>query len=266
MTGFASPPPDLRSRSRRLGLFGALALMAMAACSPTDSATPAPMTVFAAASLTDALGEIASEYERETGQPVRLSFAASGAVARQVEAGAPAQVVVLADTSWMDRLQTAGRIQPDSRVDLLGNRLVLITAAEAEIEGEPLAWLARTGGRLVIGDPESVPAGAYARTWLQTAGLWDGLQPSIVTAADVRAARAFVARGEAQLAVVYRSDATGFDEVRVVADPPSAEQPSIVYPAAVTVGAAPASKAFLVYLRSPAAGAIFNRYGFEPLA
>jgi molybdate transport system substrate-binding protein len=221
--------------------------------------------VFAAASLTDALGEIAGDYERKTGRAVRLSFAATGAVARQVEAGAPAEIVVLADKPWMDRLQSAGRIQSASRFDLLGNRLVLITSRETMVKGDPLDWLRQTGGRLVIGDPDSVPAGAYAKEWLQKAGRWDDLASSLATAADVRAVRAFVARGEAQLGVVYRSDATGFDDVRVAAEPPSAEQPAIVYPAALTTAATPAASTFLDHLRSQQAAAIFRRHGFEPL-
>jgi molybdate transport system substrate-binding protein len=244
----------------------ALLLAVVAACSPAPAAKPAaPVTVFAAASLTDVLGELGAIYEKQAGQAVRLSFAASGQVARQVEAGAPADVVVLADRPWMDRLASAGRITPASRLDLLGNRLVLVAAPEAQIEGEPLDWLKRTGGKLVIGDPESVPAGAYARNWLKERGEWDGLQSSLVAAADVRAVRGFVARGEAQLGVIYRSDATGFDAVRVVLEPPAGEQPDIVYPAALTPAAPPAAAAFLRWLKTPEAGAVFRRHGFEPL-
>jgi molybdate transport system substrate-binding protein len=251
--------------SRRSALAGLL-LAVVSACSPAPVSRPvAPVTVFAAPSLTDALGELAAIYERQTGEVVRLSFAASGQVARQVEAGAPAEVVVLADRAWMDRLAAAGRIAPSSRLDLLGNRLVLVSAPGTRIEGEPLDWLKRTGGKLVIGDPDSVPAGAYARDWLKQKEQWDGLQSSLVTAADVRAVRGFVARGEAQLGVVYRSDATGFDGVRVVLEPPAAEQPDIVYPAALTPAAAPAAAAFLRWLKTPQAGAVFRRHGFEPL-
>lgn len=243
------------------GLFSVLAL---AACSPAARSAPSPITVFAAASLTDALGQIAADYQARTGQAVRLSFAASGSVARQIEAGAPADIVILADQPWMDRLAQAGRIAPASRMDLLGNRLVLISAADVQISGDPLDWLTRTGGRLAIGDPESVPAGAYARTWLQGTGRWEGLQPRLVTAVDVRAVRTFVARGEAALGVVYRSDAVGVPGVQVVAEPPASEQPQIVYPAALTTGATPAAGGFLRYLRSAQAEAIFRSQGFEP--
>lgn len=254
-------------RLLRAAVLAGLSLTLFAACSPREQRADAPpVVVFAAASLTDALSEIAEDYERDTGQAVRLSFAASGAVARQIEAGAPAELVLLADRPWMDRLQAAGRVRPDSRTDLLGNRLVLVTARDTAVVGEPLDWLRRTGGRLVIGDPESVPAGAYAREWLQRTGRWDALSSAVVTAADVRAVRAFVSRGEGELGVVYRSDAIGFDEVRVVAEPPAGDQPDIVYPAALTVAATPAAAAFLAHLRSDEAGRIFGRYGFEPLA
>lgn len=251
--------------SRRLCLVLPL-LAALAACSPPPAPSSPAITVFAAASLTDALGELATIYENKTGQGVRLSFAASGQVARQVEAGAPASLVILADEPWMDRLGVSGRIAPSTRVDLLGNTLVMVASPETRIEGDPLAWLRRTGGRLAIGDPGSVPAGAYARDWLARRGAWKGLQSSLVTATDVRAVRSFVARGEAQLGVVYRSDAIGSDEVRVVFEPPAADQPRIVYPAALTPGAPPAAAAFLRWLRTPEASAAFRRHGFEPLA
>jgi molybdate transport system substrate-binding protein len=254
-------------RSALTGLLLAAGLLAGVACSPAPAASPPPpLTVFAAASLTDAFSELAGVYGKETGQAVRLSFAASGQVARQVEAGAPADIVILADRPWMDRLAASGRIAAGSRLDLLGNRLVLVAAPDARIEGEPLDWLDRTGGKLVIGDPDSVPAGAYARDWLKKVGRWDGLQSSLVTAADVRSVRGFVARGEAQLGVVYRSDATGFAGVRVVQEPPAAEQPDIAYPAALTPTALPAATAFLHWLRTPEAGTVFRRHGFEPLS
>lgn len=250
--------------SRRLGFLLPL-LAVMAACSPPAAKHVAPVTVFAAASLTDALGELATAYEKETGQTVRLSFAASGQVARQVEAGAPADLVVLADEPWLDRLAQAGRIDTASRTDLLGNRLVLVSAPDAVVDSDPLVWFGRTGGKLVIGDPDSVPAGAYARDWLKRRGAWDGLQSSLVTAADVRAVRGFVARGEAKLGIVYRSDATGYNQVKVVFEPTADEQPKIVYPAALTRGAVPAAAAFLHWLRTPQAAAVFERHGFEPL-
>lgn len=218
--------------------------------------------MFAAASLTDALESVAASYQRETGQAVRLSFAGSGAVARQVQSGAPADLVILADEPWMDRLQEAGRLRPGTRRDLLTNTLVVIAGADAPQVADPLAWVSDGDRKLVIGDPESVPAGAYARTWLQGIGRWDGLQPHLVTAADVRAARTFVERGEAALGVVYRSDAVGAQGVRVVLTPPPEQQPRIVYPAALLKDAQPDADAFLAYLQGPEARAAFETAGF----
>lgn len=255
--------------TERRGLFVVLATLALAlilaGCSPSPArrAPSRPVTVFAAASLTDVLGQIGADYEARTGRAVRLSFAASGAVARQIEAGAPADVVILADRPWMDRLATAGRIVPGSRRDLLGNRLVLIARTDARIEGEPFGWLTRIGGRLAVGDPESVPAGAYARTWLQRAGRWRGLEPRLVMAADVRAVRTFVARGDADLGIVYRSDVVGVDGLRVVGEPAATLAPDIVYPAALT-SADGAGADFLAYLGSAEAAAVFRAHGFDP--
>ena len=218
--------------------------------------------MFAAASLTDALESVAASYQRETGQAVRLSFAGSGAVARQVQSGAPADLVILADEPWMARLQEAGRVRPGTRRDLLTNSLVVIAGTDAPQSADPLAWVADSDRKLVIGDPESVPAGAYARTWLQGIGRWDGLQPHLVTAADVRAARTFVERGEAALGVVYRSDAVGAQGVRVVLTPPPEQQPRIVYPAALLKDAKPGADDFMAYLEGPEARAAFEAAGF----
>lgn len=250
--------------SRRALLAGLLGGLCLAACSPSDTIPAAPVTVFAAASLTDALGEIATAYERASGQPVRLSFAASGAVARQVQAGAPADVVILADTVWMDRLQAADRLAPNTRSELLRNTLVVIAPADATTSADPLGALTAGRGKLAIGDPESVPAGDYARTWLRASGRWEELQPNIVTAADVRAVRTFVERGEAALGIVYRSDTVGVPGVKIVVEPPAAEQPSIVYPVAATREAAGTAGAFLAFLTGPEATRIFVAHGFRP--
>lgn len=241
-----------------------LALIALAACTPAAPPRPeATVTVFAAASLTDALTELAADYERNEGPAVRLSFGASGAVARQVQAGAPADVVILADSEWMDRLGAAGRIT--RRVNLLRNDLVVIAPAAAADQTDPFATLAH-GGRLAIGDPDSVPVGAYARTWLRTSGRWAAVKDSLVFGADVRAVRVFVARGEAALGVVYRSDVVRRTDIRIVMEPPAAEQPAIVYPAAEVTGGGRKAQAFLDYLATPAAASVFRRHGFMPAA
>lgn len=241
-----------------------LILVALAACAPAAPRQAETVTVFAAASLTDALTEIAADYEREEGIHIRLSFGASGAVARQVQAGAPADVVILADSEWMDRLGAAGRLT-ERRTDLLRNHLVVIAPTQAADRPDPFAVLAE-GGRLAIGDPESVPAGGYARTWLQTSGRWETVKDRVVFGADVRAVRAFVARGEAMLGVVYRSDVIGRTDIRIVVEAPATEQPAIVYPAAQVIGGGRKASAFLDYLVTPAAAAVFRRHGFEPAA
>jgi molybdate transport system substrate-binding protein len=254
-------PAMTRPVSRR-GLLALAGLMA-AGCSPAARARP--LTLFAAASLTDVLTILASRYEAAGGGPVRLSFAASGAVARQVLAGAPADVVILADAPWMDRLAAGGVIDPASRLDLIGNRLVLIAGEDAAPGGDPLAWLtAAPGRRLAIGDPQSVPAGAYARDYLEKAGRWAAVEPRLVLAADVRAVRTFVQRGEAALGFVYRSDAVRAPGVRIAFTPPSADQPPIVYPAALTRQAAPEAAGLLAFLRSEEAGRAFSAAGFDP--
>lgn len=249
---------------RRVAL-AALFGLAVFGCSPSSRKPPESLTVFAAASLTDVLEKIASDYERDTGQSVRLSFAASGAVARQIRAGAPADIVVLADGVWMDRLSAEGVLDDQSRFNLLANRLVLIAGDQVEVAGDPLTWVQSRGGRLAIGDPGSVPAGMYARTWLTAVGRWDALQPAIVTAADVRAVRTFVTRGEADLGIVYKSDAVGANGLRIVLDPPDAQQPEILYPAARLRMSAPQAGAFLRYVQAPKARAVFEAAGFRPL-
>jgi len=250
----------LPNRRRFMAAGGALAL---SACAPPARA--GAVRVFAAASLTDALGALADQWRRGGGGETVLSFAGSGAVARQVQAGAPADFVALADPAWMDRLEDAGAVRPASRFDLVGNRLVVVGGAGSAPSGDPIGALLRGAGRLAMGDPDSVPAGAYARDWLTRIGRWDDLQDRILPAADVRAVRSFVARGEAELGVVYRSDTVGASSVRVVLEPPPGEQPRIVCPAALTLAAGPVAEAFAAFLRSSEAAAVFSRHGFAPL-
>lgn len=189
---------------------------------------------------------------------MRAVVAGSGELARQIQAGAPADLVILADALWMTRLADSGAVRPDSVTPLLTNRLVVI--APADRPAGPLDW----NGRIAIGDPDSVPAGRYARLMLTGLGLWDVVEPRLVLAGDVRAVRAFVARGEVDLGVVYRSDAVGYGAVRVVATPPEAVQPDIVYPAAVTARAAPAAADLMAHLRSAESRSVFRRHGFGP--
>jgi molybdate transport system substrate-binding protein len=230
---------------------------------------PAPLTVYAAASLSESLQECADRYTAATGIPVRLSFAASSALARQIEAGATADVFVSADTDWMDYLAVRHLIQPASRRDLLGNRLVLIAEANDPITlpigaGFGLAK-ALAGDRLAVADPDSVPAGRYARAALATLQVWDAIAPQLARGENVRAALQFVARGEARLGIVYETDAKADARVRVVGVFPAATHPPIRYPMAATRGASTRAAAFLDYLASPSAATVWAKYGFQKL-
>ena len=245
-----------------------LCLLVATAAMPAAAQERRPLTVFAAASLTDALGEIGRAYTRATGQRVRFSFVSSGTAAQQIQAGARVDVFVSADTAWMDRLQRAGRLQPGTRADVAGGRLVLIAPARAGTRlamrpGFPLARALGSRGRLALGDPASVPAGKYARQALIRLGLWSSVAGRLAPAQDVRAALAYVARGEAPLGVVYETDAAAERRVRVAGVFPAASHAPIVYPAAVVRGAGEGATAFFRYLGGAQARATFRRYRFR---
>lgn len=246
----------------------ALALTALLACCAAHAAERSrerPVRVFAAASLAPALEEIAARWQRAGHPHPSLAFGASSTLARQIEAGAPADLFASADRAWMDHLARRGRIDPASRSDLLGNALVLVApkgrrfAARAE-PGFPIAAAFR--GRLCMGVPDVVPAGIYAKQALQRLGWWRSLQGRIVGADDVRAALAFVERGECGAGIVYATDARGSDRVEVVAAFPAALHAPIVYPFATVKDGRAGARAFLAYLRSPAAAEVFARHGF----
>ncbi|MDE2304109.1 MAG: molybdate ABC transporter substrate-binding protein [Gammaproteobacteria bacterium] len=247
--------------------FAAAGLLAGA---PAAVAAPATITVFAAASLTDALQRLATQFSRSTGTVVRTSFAASSALARQIESGAPADVFVSADTGWMDYLQARGLIRAASRSDLVGNRLVLIAPRKSPLVlriGAHFPLLrALDGGRLAVADPDAVPAGRYARASLSALGVWSAVEPHLVRADDVRAALEYVARGEVPLGIVYATDAAIDPAVRVVGAFPETSHPPIVYPAALTRSARPAAERFLAFLKGPDAQTVFAHYGFSPKA
>lgn len=247
-----------------LTILAALVALGGAAAARAESAPP--VTVFAAASLTDVLQEIGQAFTARTGVPVRFSFAASSALARQVEAGARADLFLSADQEWMDYLQARGLIRGESRRDLIGNRLVLIAPADS-----PLQLRLATGaalpqalgrGRLATGDPDTVPVGRYARAALTSLGLWDGVAPRLVRADNVRSALAFVARGEAPLGIVYATDARLELRVRVVDVFPADSHPSITYPAALTARSVADARRLLEFLSGAEAAAAFARHGF----
>lgn len=248
--------------------FSALLLIAVSLASTTARAQDdAGLTVFAAASLKEALDDAAAAYRRQTGVPVRVSYAASSALARQIEQGAPADVFFSADLEWMDYLQQRNRLDVATRRSLLGNRLVLIAprASKAQVDlRRPATLLAALGdGRLAVGQTRTVPAGKYAKASLESLSLWNGVRPRLAESESVRAALMLVARGETPLGIVYASDAKAEPGVRVVATFPEDSHPPIVYPVAALRGARAAQAArFVQWLASPAADALFTKRGF----
>lgn len=253
--------PTLR-RSLLAGLALAL-LTALAAPARSEE----PLVVFAAASLKNALDDIAARWRQEGGGEVSVSFAGSSALARQIQQGAPAQVYISANVAWMDRLQEDGLIREESRRDLLRNRIVLIAygkdAPPVEIgPGFDLAGLLGEG-RLAMALVDSVPAGIYGKAALTALGVWPSVAAKVAQADNVRAALALVARGEAPYGIVYATDAAADDNVSVVGVFPADSHPPIVYPAALTAEAeGDAPGAFLDYLSTPAARALFEKQGF----
>jgi molybdate transport system substrate-binding protein len=241
-----------------------LALCAVALSPSHSRAEPPAVLVFAAASLKNALDDAVAAYPAAK---VTVSYAASGPLARQIEAGAPAGLFISADEEWMDELAAEALIEADSRVDLLGNKLVLIAPAASQIrlKLEKGADLARALGdsRLAIGDPPSVPAGKYAKEALEKLGLWGSVEPHLARAESVRAALALVDRGEAPLGIVYQTDAAADKGVRVVDTFPADSHKPITYPAAALKGADAAATAFLAWLKTPAAAPFFEKQGFS---
>jgi molybdate transport system substrate-binding protein len=252
----AFPPRGLRGLRSPL-----LLALALGACqgSPGPGEQEAPV-VLAAASLQESLTEIADAFAAGGKERPVLSFAATSSLARQVESGAPADLFIAADGEWMDVLGAKNLLAAGLRVDLLTNRLVLVVPVEADARGtEPLAGTER----ITMADPAAVPAGRYGRAALEQLGWWDSVAPRIVPAENVRAALAFVERGEVAAAIVYATDAQASKQVKVTYTFPSESHPPIVYPAALLAASdAGAAKEFLTFLRSDQAQAIFRQHGF----
>ncbi len=226
-----------------------------------------PLIVFAAASLTDVLQQVGDAYTKRSGVPVKFSFAASSALARQIESGARADAFLSADQEWMDYLQQRKLIKTETRSDLLANRLVLISPADSKASlklqrGAPLLAALGRRGRLVTADPDAVPAGKYAKTALGNLGLWSEVESRLVRADNVRVALMYVARGEAPLGIVYATDAAIEPRVRIVDVFPQSSHPPITYPVAATTSASPETRSFLDFLRGDAARAIFTKASF----
>jgi molybdate transport system substrate-binding protein len=250
-----------------------LGWLAFAAALTTASAAAAEgasgIMVFGAASLTNVLQDLGDEFTKQSSIAVRFSFAASSALAKQIENGAPADIFFSADTEWMDYLQKRDLIQPATRRDALGNRLVLVAPLDSTLQlkiAPHFALAAALGsGRLATGDPDSVPVGRYAKEALTRLGVWDAVADHIVRADSVRSALAFVDRGETPLGIVYETDALIDKHVRVVDNFPEDSHAPIIYPVALTKSAKADAAKFLAYLRGPAADVAFSHYGFKPL-
>jgi molybdate transport system substrate-binding protein len=235
----------------------------------SSAAAAQNVTVFAAASLKEALDEVARAYEKRSGARVSVSYLGSATLARQIEKGAPADIFISADLDWMSYLEQRRLLRTGSRVNLLSNSLVLVAPAASNVTLAigpkfPLA-AALAGSRLAMADPDSVPAGRYGRAALEALGVWSEIASRVARAENVRAALALVARGEAPLGIVYRTDARVEPRVRVVGEFAAALHPAIVYPAAIVAGSRSTGAApLLAFLRSAEARAAWERYGFGP--
>jgi molybdate transport system substrate-binding protein len=259
-------------RRRVIGaLFGLLALIAAGPWArPAAAQGGDVIVVFAAASMKTALDAVNAEWQKETGKKATISYAASSALAKQIEEGAPAQIFISADLDWMNYLARKNLIRPDTRSNLVGNRIVLISpkdkAKAVDIKpGFDLAGILGDG-RLAMANVDTVPAGKYGKAALENLGVWTSVKGSIAQAMDVRAALTLVARKEAPLGIVYRTDAAAEPSVKIVGVFPEETHPPIVYPLALIAGAShPDAVSFLAFLRSAAARSAFEKQGFTVL-
>jgi molybdate transport system substrate-binding protein len=250
--------------SRRILL---LAVVAFALSALPAGAQEKTITVFAAASMKNALDDVNAAFLKATGVKAVSSYGASSALARQIEQGAPADVFASADLDWMDYSAQKKTIRDDTRVNLLGNRLVLIAPKDSkitEVKIAPGLDLAKLigDGRIATGEVTSVPVGKYAKSALEKLGLWASVEKKFAMADNVRAALALVARGEAVLGIVYETDAKVEPGVKIVGAFPADSHPAIVYPVAATATAKPEAAAYLNFLRGGTAKAVFEQYGF----
>jgi molybdate transport system substrate-binding protein len=249
---------------RFIAIFAALFTMLG---TPFAIARDKTLVVFAAASMKNALDDVNTTFTRSTGIKVVASYAASSALMKQIEQGAPADVFVSADLDWMDYGSQKKVINDATRVNLLGNRLVLIAPKNSKLGNIPigpgfdLAQLAGDG-RIATGDVRAVPVGKYAKAALEKLGSWDAAAAKFAMTENVRAALTLVARGEATLGIVYATDAEVDPSVKIIGTFPDDSHPAIVYPVAATTIAKPEAESYLAYLRSAAAKAIFEQYGF----
>ena len=243
----------------------------LAALIPQGAVAQQSITVFAAASLKNALDGVDAAFTQATATKVTASYESSSSLARQIEAGAPADVFISADLRWMDYVAERKLIRPDTRVNLLGNKLVLIAPKDSRLDhvaigpGFDIAKLAGDG-RIAVADVKAVPAGLYAKAALEKLGAWASAEPKLAQAENVRATLAFVARGETPLGIVYETDAKIEPKVKIVGGFPDGSYPPVTYPVAATANTTKASVAkYLDFLRGKQAKDIFEKYGFSYL-
>ncbi len=253
---------------RTPGVVAAVLLATVLPLTPTR-AQGADVVVFAAASLKNALDAVNAQWQKETGKSAKISYAATSALAKQIEAGAPAQVFISANVKWMDYAADKNLIKPETRSNLLGNRLVLIAPKDkaAPVDIKPGFDLAKLlgGGRLAVANVKSVPAGLYAKAALEKLGVFTSVEAKLAQAENVRAALALVSRGEAPLGIVYQTDSKADPGVKIVGTFPENSHPAIIYPVALTKVEHPDAAAFLAYVKSAKAKPLFEAQGFAVL-
>jgi len=243
-------------------------LLATAPLAVAQDSVKDSVTVFAAASMKNALDDANAAFTRATGVKVTASYAASPALAKQIEQGAPADIFISADLKWMEYLTEHKLIKPDTRVNLLGNRLVLIAPLDSKLDkveiakGFDITKLAGDG-RIAVADVKAVPAGLYAKAALESLGAWPAAEPKLAMAENVRATLAFVARGETPIGIVYETDAKVEPKVKIVGVFPESSHLPVIYPVAATATAGPGAARYLNFLQTNAAKSIFEKYGFS---
>lgn len=229
------------------------------------------ITIFAASSLTDAVKEIGANYQAKTGMKITYSFASSALIAKQIEADAPADIIMTADSDWMDYLQNRNLIQAKTRTNLLGGHLVLIAPKNDNpnlkiTPNFPIAQYLGEKGKIAIANPDYVPAGKYARSTLITYGVWDKIKGNIIYAENVRMALNYVARGDAKLGIVYLSDAFIEKNIKIIAQFPDNSHSPIIYPISLSTKANSNAIGFYNYLKSPYAMGVYGNFGFNSAA
>lgn len=245
-----------------------LAIFIAFACITSSASAEQKITVFAAASLTNAISEIVAEYGKNNAMKIQTSLASSSMLAKQIENGAPADIFISADTKWMSYLQEKDLLKADSKFNFLGNHLVLIAPKGKSFKvvmKQDFNFANAFSGKLCTGETESVPAGIYAKQSLKALNWWDAIKTQVVGTQDVRAALTLIERGECDAGIVYETDAKVSEKVETIAAFPDASHDAIVYPLSLTKNAKPEASGFYNYLKSEKAKAVFVKYGFTVL-